>query len=270
MRHSVLFGKRSWVKLWTNEWLDGTTRYQMSDAQRAFWIDLLALAGRSRFPGIICAGRDGDRFVGYPINRFQSLMAEPIDIEATLALFERTGKIKVEVTSKGPPKLYKIELLNWAKYQSEYQRLKKYRTPQYTRGTHQSTERVTLQRKKEVQSESQKENQKEKAHTAAEAAAVSPDGSAATAAASGAPDKRTFSAFQSLGVKPFGPARFQAIWTKRYQQIQNGEPSSFVEAMEDTIQLCQANGIPVPRKFFELKRAVEQVEVDGCFRRAPL
>jgi hypothetical protein len=53
------FGKRSWVKLWTNEWLDGTTRYQMSDAQRAFWIDLLAMAGRSRFPGIICAGRDG-------------------------------------------------------------------------------------------------------------------------------------------------------------------------------------------------------------------
>jgi hypothetical protein len=43
------FGKRSWVKLWTNEWLDGTTRYQMSDAQRALWVDLLAMAGRSRF-----------------------------------------------------------------------------------------------------------------------------------------------------------------------------------------------------------------------------
>jgi hypothetical protein len=54
------FGKRKWVKLWTNEWLDGTTRYQMSGAQRALWIDLLALAGRSRFPGVVCAGRDGD------------------------------------------------------------------------------------------------------------------------------------------------------------------------------------------------------------------
>ena len=61
------FGKRSWVKLWTNEWLDGTTRYQMSDAQRAFWIDLLAMAGRSRFPGVICSGKDGKNFVGYPL-----------------------------------------------------------------------------------------------------------------------------------------------------------------------------------------------------------
>jgi hypothetical protein len=266
MRHSLPFGKRSWVKLWTNEWLDGTTRYQMSDAQRAFWIDLLAMAGRSRVAGIICAGRDGERFVGYPINRFQSLMAEPIDIEATFALFERTGKIKVEVTSEGPPKLYKVELLNWAKYQSEYQRLKKYRSPQYAKGTTRSTEKVTRQREKKVQTESQKENQKDKTHTAAEAAAVSPGGSAATAA----PEKRTFFAFRSLQVKPFGPRPFQATWTDRFEKIQDGEPSSFVEAMEDTIQLCQANGIPVPRKFFELKRAVEQLEVDGCFRRAPL
>lgn len=120
------FGKRSWVKLWTNEWLDGTTRYQMSDAQRAFWIDLLAMAGRSRFPGVICSGQDGDRFVGYPLNRFQSLMAAPIDVEATFALFERTGKVKV-TASDSTPKLYVIELLSWDKYQSEYHRTKKYR-----------------------------------------------------------------------------------------------------------------------------------------------
>jgi hypothetical protein len=121
------WGKRSWVKLWTNEWLDGTTRYQMSDAQRAFWVDLLAMAGRSRFPGVICAGLDGQNFVGYPLNKFQALMSEPLDLEATFALFERTGKIKLTVTSEGPPKLFMIELLNWAKYQSEYHRLKKYR-----------------------------------------------------------------------------------------------------------------------------------------------
>lgn len=120
------FGKRSWVKLWTNEWLDGTTRYQMSDAQRAFWIDLLAMAGRSRFPGVICSGQDGDRFVGYPLNRFQSLMADPIDIEATFALFERTGKIKV-TASDTTPKLYVLQLLSWDRYQSEYHRTKKYR-----------------------------------------------------------------------------------------------------------------------------------------------
>jgi hypothetical protein len=121
------FGRRSWVKLWVNEWLDGTTRFEMSDTQRAFWIDLLAMAGRSRFPGTICAGKTGEKFVGYPLNKFQSLMAEPIDVEGTFSLFERTGKIRVEVTADGPPKLFKVELVNWSRYQSEYQRLKKYK-----------------------------------------------------------------------------------------------------------------------------------------------
>ncbi len=121
------FGRRSWVKLWVNEWLDGTTRFEMSDAQRAFWIDLLALAGRSRFPGRICAGEVGGAFVGYPLNKFQALMAEPIDVEQTLQLFEKTGKIKLTATSETPTKLVMIELLNWDRYQSEYQRQKKYR-----------------------------------------------------------------------------------------------------------------------------------------------
>ena len=121
------FGRRSWVKLWVNEWLDGTTRFEMSDAQRAFWIDLLALAGRSRFPGRICAGEVDGAFVGYLLNKFQALMAEPIDVQQTLELFEKTGKIKLTVTSEIPTKLVMIELLNWDRYQSEYQRQKKYR-----------------------------------------------------------------------------------------------------------------------------------------------
>ncbi len=45
------FGKRKWIKLWTTEWLDGTTRYQMTGAQRAFWVDLIAIAGASPLSG---------------------------------------------------------------------------------------------------------------------------------------------------------------------------------------------------------------------------
>jgi hypothetical protein len=119
---------RSWIKLWLNEWLDGTTRYEMSGAQRAFWVDLLALAGRSRCDGIICAGRAGERFIGYPLSRFEALDAgSEIDILETLQLFENSGKIKLEITSETPVKLYKITILNWSKYQSEYQRQKGYR-----------------------------------------------------------------------------------------------------------------------------------------------
>src|SRR5271157_5568929 len=60
------FSSRKWIKVWINEWRDGTLRWQASDFQRAFWIDLLALAGRSRYPGIVCAGMDNDTIVGYP------------------------------------------------------------------------------------------------------------------------------------------------------------------------------------------------------------
>src|ERR1700678_2310330 len=121
------FGSRKWVKLWVNEWLDGTTRFEMSDAQRAFWTDLLAMAGRSRFPGIICAAQIDGKFVGYPLNKFQALMSDPIDVEATFALFEKNRKIEVEITQESGPRLYKISLLNWERYQSEYQRQKPYR-----------------------------------------------------------------------------------------------------------------------------------------------
>jgi hypothetical protein len=119
---------RTWIKLWVNSWLDGTTRYEMSGAQRAFWIDLLALAGRSRCDGIICAGRNGERFTGYPLDFFKALDAgSEIDIPATFELFERTGKIKVEITSETPRKHYKVAILNWKTFQSEYDRQKGYR-----------------------------------------------------------------------------------------------------------------------------------------------
>jgi hypothetical protein len=117
------FGRRTWVKLWTKEWLEGTTRYQMSGAQRAFWIDLLALAGRSRYPGIICAGRDGERFIGYPLKVFCALDAGgEIDIEKTFELFEQTEKIRIEVTAENPVRLYKLTIVNWDHYQSEAHR----------------------------------------------------------------------------------------------------------------------------------------------------
>lgn len=257
------FGKRSWIKLWTTEWLDGTTRYEMSDSQRAFWIDLLAMAGRSRFPGNICAGYNQGQFVGYPLSRFQALMAGPIDVEATFALFERTDRIKTEITSVGPPKLYKLELLNWTKYQSEYQRLKKYRRQKYTESTRFSTVKVTLQKEKD--SYRQTEIEKEKQFLVGEASAASPDDFTAAST-----DQRTLLAFQSMQVKPFGPQSFQQAWTAKYELIPDNNPSSFVEAMESTIQICVSNEIKVPSKFFDLKRAIEKIEVKHCFQRTPL
>ena len=120
-------GRRTWIKVFVDDWLEGTTRYQMSDAQRAFWIDLLAMAGRSRFGGIVCSGKDGEQLIGYPLSKFQGLLAEPFDIEATFALFERTEKITMQVSGEGNRKLYVLFITNWVRYQSEYDRVKKYR-----------------------------------------------------------------------------------------------------------------------------------------------
>jgi len=48
--------RRQWIKLWVEEWLGGTTRFELDPAERSVWADLLAMAGRSKFPGIIASG----------------------------------------------------------------------------------------------------------------------------------------------------------------------------------------------------------------------
>jgi hypothetical protein len=163
------FGKRSWVKLWVNEWLDGTTRFEMSDIQRAFWIDLLALGGRSRYPGRICAGVTGDgSYVGYPLNKFQALMAEPIDVEETLALFVKTGKIVLTETASAPTKLVMIEIVNWDRYQSEYQRQKKYRYAPDETLQQSDSESYTQSNTTDTEGETETDTDERKKNTSAE------------------------------------------------------------------------------------------------------
>ena len=88
------FSSRKWVKVWINEWREGTLRWQATDSQRAFWIDLLALAGRSRYPGIVCAGKDGESVVGYPATFLAPNSGMTADnVETTLQFFASKGMI---------------------------------------------------------------------------------------------------------------------------------------------------------------------------------
>jgi hypothetical protein len=67
------------------------------------------------------------RWPSYPLKTFSALDAGgEIHILATLELFERTGKVSVEITSEAPVKLYKITICKWETYQSEYLRQKSY------------------------------------------------------------------------------------------------------------------------------------------------
>lgn len=47
--------KRWWVKLWTNDWLSGSLRFDMTPIQRSIFLDLIALANESRDRGFIRA-----------------------------------------------------------------------------------------------------------------------------------------------------------------------------------------------------------------------
>ena len=107
---------RPWIKLWVNPWLDGTTRWQTTGAQRAFWLDLLALSARGRFPGFVCAGQDAGQIIGYPPKWYAANQAEDFDVLAAFELFERTEKIRIIRTSQ-EPLLIAIEILNWNLYQ---------------------------------------------------------------------------------------------------------------------------------------------------------
>jgi hypothetical protein len=251
-------GRRAWVKLWVTDWLEGTTRFQMSDAQRAFWIDLLAMAGRSRYGGVVCSGKDGDKWIGYPLAKYEGLMSEKIDVLATFELFFKTGKITLETVGKTPT-LYTIFISSWSRYQSEYQRTKKYRIqgatkklrlksqPSYGKGSF-----VEEEKEEKEDGETDIEPEKKQKQNRLANPASSSD---------------LIAAFQSFNCEPFGPPPFQKQWlTATRLRVKN---LSLSEVMERCAVACQKSRIKVPRKFYELKRKFEHGEIASS-RYAPL
>jgi hypothetical protein len=289
-------GRRRWIKLWIDDWLEGTTRYQMTGAQRAFWVDLMTMAGRSRFGGVICSGKDGDTWIGFPLQKFQGLVSEPIDVLATFKLFERTGKITVQVTgevisdAESPMqagRLYTIFVTNWARYQSEYQRTKKYREKKTDVATHDATEMLHAESQAshakgnttevevdvEVDSEVEPDGegrvkthpQKQKKKSASAAAGARARSRPKQNAPSRAKTKATIEAFKLFGHKPFGSPAFQQFWTDAAQHLNGDKPHSWSDFMEDVAQTCAENDVKVPGMFFKIKRHVEEREVDKEF-----
>ncbi len=118
-------GRHTWIKLWCEKWLTGSTRFELTPTQRAIWIDLLALAGRSKSPGIIAASIEPESLRGYPPKWLAGvLMVSEEEVIQALNQCTATGKITVQ---RDPAGAYIIHICNWDKYQSEYQRQKPYR-----------------------------------------------------------------------------------------------------------------------------------------------
>jgi len=107
--------RKYWIKLWTEEWLDGSVRTFLSPEERALFIDLLCLAGRSREPGVIYA----EPAKGHPFDWLAArLNVSPDFFKKALKKFESQERIKLNEAGK-------IYIVNWEKYQVETPRQRK-------------------------------------------------------------------------------------------------------------------------------------------------
>ena len=111
--------RRSWVKLYVTGWLHGSIRWQFSAEERGVWADLLAFAGEIGHEGAFC---DNDNrplprdFIANRLNIKLSLL------EAVIGKCLEEGRL-IEDNSV-------LRLANWNRYQSEYDRQKKFRQKQ--------------------------------------------------------------------------------------------------------------------------------------------
>jgi hypothetical protein len=126
--------RRHWVKLWVNEHLDGSLRLDLTAAEQSVWVDLLALAGISRWPGTIAAALEEDGYRGYPIkwlaerfHKSQKLVLSTItkcEAHGRLIITRQQEETQPEGSAipGGWHEASVLKLANWEKYQSEYQR----------------------------------------------------------------------------------------------------------------------------------------------------
>lgn len=104
--------------MYCEKWLSGTIREEQPDV-RSVWIDLLTLAGSGQFGDI------GEIKLANGVGLTDTQIAEILHI--TKALWKKSKRRclesqRIEITPKGA-----IRIINWSKYQSDYQRQKPYR-----------------------------------------------------------------------------------------------------------------------------------------------
>ena len=109
---------RTWVKIYCDNWLSGTLRDE-TPALRGIWADLLALAGSGKYGD---TGR---------ISLQNSVGLSDLQFQKVLNLSKkgwRKAKNRLITTQRIAVNLQNvITILNWKKYQSEYERQRPYR-----------------------------------------------------------------------------------------------------------------------------------------------
>ena len=110
---------RNWIKVYCDKWLSGTIREEQPDV-RSVWIDLLTLAGSGQFGDI------GEIKLANGVGFTDKQIADILHIKTSLWKRAKARFLvseRIEIKPKGA-----ICIINWRKYQSDYQRQKPYRT----------------------------------------------------------------------------------------------------------------------------------------------
>ena len=132
--------RRIYRKSWCFDNLFGSLRHELNVGQRGMWNDLLDMAKLSRVrPGLISPAEG----VGYSHQWLSDFLNIPFEFfEETLELLEKTGRISENHNG--------IEIINWWKYQSEYDRQKPYRDGKRTSPGVSEVNRITRARIKKL------------------------------------------------------------------------------------------------------------------------
>jgi len=138
-------GSRTWIKIYCDKWLEGSLREEPL-AMRAVWIDLLTLAGSGKYGD---SGHIGlTKNIGLSNADFVKIFNISIPTWSKIRLqLVATNRIKILHGNV-------IEIVNWSKYQSEYNRQRPYR---------QEKEPESCNQKLHVEKEKEKEKEKESA-----------------------------------------------------------------------------------------------------------
>lgn len=110
-------GRRSWLKLFAERTLHGTTIKELEPAERWVWIGYLCLAADSPISGIACVAQ------GVPYTTGQTcrlLDVSPAVLKCATEKMVAAGKISVN--GEG------VHITNWEHYQGDYVRKQKERT----------------------------------------------------------------------------------------------------------------------------------------------
>ncbi len=123
-----------WIRIWTEETLEGSTFEEMGNtiknlAFRGIWFSLITLAGNSSIPGKICFTEK----TGYNLNQISDKLKVEINLLKEALDFLSSKKInKIKIIKKNNEII--INVVNWKRYQTEYERQKQYRNKGFKKG----------------------------------------------------------------------------------------------------------------------------------------